>query len=62
MPAVVVTLPLGCGCVCALVDDDGYLFACLADGERGEWWCECAEPDDPVVCEHAEVLVALLAA
>jgi hypothetical protein len=58
MLIVLVTLSLGCGCTEALVEDgDGRLFACSADVCRGRWWCQCADPDDPRLCDHAETLM-----
>jgi hypothetical protein len=58
MLSVLLTLALGCGCTAALVDGDGgQLVACTADVRRGWWWCECADPECPEVCQHVDALL-----
>lgn len=57
---VLVTWSLPCGCTDAIVDAEPGLVVCSADVCRGHWWCECADPEDPEVCEHVDALLVLL--
>jgi hypothetical protein len=54
---VEVVLPMSCGCTEALVDDGARLVYCSADVCGGKWFCECADPEDPQLCDHATVLL-----
>jgi hypothetical protein len=60
MPSVLLTLPMACGCVEGVVDDDGRLVTCSAGVCRSVWWCECVDAEDlsPELCDHAVALLA----
>jgi hypothetical protein len=57
---VEVMLSMACGCTAALVDDGDRLVACTANACLPGWWCECVNPEDPQVCDHAAVLLLAL--
>ena len=59
---VLVSTAMPCGCIEAIVTDDGYLFACTVGFCRDVWWCECVHPaeQDPGVCDHAEALMVTM--
>jgi hypothetical protein len=58
MPVVRIVVTLSCGCMEALVDDGGRLVVTTVNRCRPAWWCECADPEDPELCDHAEALLA----
>jgi hypothetical protein len=54
---VLLMLSSPCGCSEALVEDgDGRLIVCIVNDGDASWWCECADPDDPVECGHVDSL------
>jgi hypothetical protein len=60
MMTIQMALKMSCGCTEALIEDDdlGSLVVTTANACKGMgWWCECVDPREPEVCEHAVMLL-----